>query len=219
MQEALATHLAGVDTLTFVPYAAVTLDWDSYTGMVADALAPLGIAVQSVHATADPVPMLAAAQAIAIGGGNTFHLLAALQQRNLLPHIRERVHAGVPYVGWSAGSVMACPTIQTTNDMPVIAPVGFSALALVNFQINAHFTDVHPLGFRGETRRERLAEYVAVNKDRVVIGLPEGDWLRVHGACVWLEGAQPAPLFRFGRPNVSVQVGDEISATLERHGR
>jgi dipeptidase E len=140
------------------------------------------------------------AEGIVVGGGNTFHLLARLYDAGLLDAIRGRVADGVPYVGWSAGAVVACPTIRTTNDMPIVAPPRLDALALVGFQINAHFTDVHPPGFQGETRRQRLAEFVAANPDVPVLGLPEGSMLRVVGAALTLLGPHEAPVF--GVPGV-----------------
>ena len=197
---ALAEHLAGVRRVAFVPYAGVGVSWDDYAGRVRDALAPLGVAVDAVHAHDDPAAAVRDAEAVAVGGGNTFHLLATLQRTGVLEALRGRALAGAPYVGWSAGAVVACPTLGTTNDMPVVQPPrGFGALGLVPFQINAHFTDAHPPGFQGETRRERLAEFLAANPDATVIGLPEGDWLEVRGAEVTLRGEFPAYLFRNGR--------------------
>jgi dipeptidase E len=148
-----------------------------------------------VHHADDPHGAVAGAEAIAVGGGNTFHLLAQLYLTGLLGAIRARARDGAPYVGWSAGSVVACPTIRTTNDMPIVAPPSLDALGLVRCQVNAHFTDVHPPGFQGETRRERLAEFVAVNPRLPVIGLPEGSWLDVRGDAATLGGPHAAPVF------------------------
>ena len=129
----------------------------------------------------------------------------------LLDAVRARAQAGVPYVGWSAGSVVACPTIGTTNDMPIVEPpAGLGALDLVPFQINAHFTDAHPPGFQGETRRERLAEYLAANQGRTVIGLPEGDWLAVDDGAVTLHGPHAAVLFRSDAEATALPSGARI---------
>ena len=215
-RDALAAHLAGVREVAFVPYAGVGVSWDAYTAKVRDALAPLGVRVTGVHASDDPVAAVRAADAIAVGGGNTFHLLATMQRTQVLDAVRARVLAGVTYVGWSAGSVVACPTLGTTNDMPIVQPpAGFGALGLVRFQINAHFTDAHPPGFQGETRRERLAEYLVANPDARVVGLPEGDWLEVQGAAITLRGAHAAVLFRSGAEAAELGTDAEIGAVLE----
>ena len=186
----LRDFLDGVSgDVLFLPYAGVTVPWDDYAARVRAALAAAGVArLVAAHEAADPVAAVRSAGAIVIGGGNTFHLLRHLYRAGLLDAIRERVAAGVPYVGWSAGSVVACPTIRTTNDMPIVEPPSLRALSLVPFQINAHYNDFHPPGFRGETRRERLDEFVAANPGVPVVGLPEGTLLRVAGGDVRLLG-------------------------------
>ena len=194
--DAIAECCAGAMNAAFIPFADVTRSFDEYCERAQGAFDRSGVRLQSIHGVAAPRDFLATADAIVIGGGNTFHLLRGLQDLALLEVIRDRVFAGVPYIGWSAGSVVACPTLSTTNDMPIIAPRSFEALSLVSFQVNAHFTDAHPPGFQGETRRQRIAEYLMVNPDTPVVGLPEGDWLRVRGAEVRLEGQFPAHLFR-----------------------
>ena len=216
-RDALAEHLRGVREMAFVPYAGVGAksEWDEYAAMVREGLAPLGVSIRAVHESDDPAAVVRECGAIAVGGGNTFHLLATLQRTGLLDVVRERANAGVPYVGWSAGSVVACPTLGTTNDMPIVQPASFNALGLVRFQINAHFTDAHPPGFQGETRRQRLAEYLAANRGVAVIGLPEGDWLEVTGPAIVLRGEHPAPLFRAGLETHVAQPADELQSLLE----
>lgn len=189
-------------TVLFVPFASAagtTGAYDAYANRVRGALAPLGYGVAPVHLAPDPVAAVREAAAILVGGGNTFCLLQRLYAAGLLDPIRERVAAGVPYVGWSAGSVVACPTMRTTNDMPIVEPPSLRALGLVPFQINAHYTDAHPPGFRGETRAERLNEFVLANPGVPVVGLPEGTMLRVGGDDVRLAGAPTsasrAPVF------------------------
>ena len=130
-----------------------------------------------------PVKEIESADAIIVGGGNTFHLLKQLYDNGTLWAIRERVLAGVPYIGWSAGSNVACPTIRTTNDMPIVEPSRLDAMRLVPFQINPHYTDEVLPNHGGETRAQRIAEFTKVNPGVVVIGLREGSALRViHGA-------------------------------------
>jgi dipeptidase E len=193
---AIDEWLGGARRVAFVPWAGVTITAESYTALVQRALQALGVTVAAMPPSADARPMVQDAEALLVGGGNTFQLLATAQRTGVLPGIRERAIAGMPYCGWSAGAVLACPTIATTNDMPIVWPHGLDALGLVGCQINAHFTDAHPPGFRGETRRERLAEYLAVNPQACVVGLPEGDWLRVRGASIWLAGPHEALCFR-----------------------
>ena len=178
----ISETLAGVERAAFVPYAGVTVDWDAYAGRVREALAGLGVEIVSVHEATNPTGLVTEAGAVLVGGGNTFQLLRETYRVGLVELIRQRSRGGVPYVGWSAGSNLACPTIMTTNDMPVAEPPTFRALGLVPFQINPHFTDAHPPGHRGETRRQRLAEYVAANPGVPVLGLPEGTALRVSAA-------------------------------------
>jgi dipeptidase E len=184
--------------IAFVPYAAIRLPAGAYAAKVGEALAPLGCSVRAVD-TGDPREILAAAPAVAVGGGNTFQLLRRLQETGLLQAIALRARGGLPYIGWSAGSNVACPTIMTTNDMPVVEVAGFAAMELVPFQINPHYTDAVLPGHQGETRDERLAEYVETNPGRRVVGLREGSILRVEGTRVRLLGDRPARIFLKGR--------------------
>lgn len=204
--------------LVFVPFASVRSGAEDYTALVQGALGTLGHEVRSVHQSDDPAAAVREAEGIVVGGGNTFHLLKRLQETNLLGALRDRAQAGVPYLGWSAGSVVAGPTIRTTNDMPIVEVPSLDALGLVPFQINAHYTDAHPPGFRGETRAERLAEFTTVNPTLPVVGLPEGTGLRVEGTRVSYFGGEPARLFRDGREVTLVRPGehlDELRAAQE----
>lgn len=197
-------HLIGAGRRAwFVPFAAVTVDWDDYTRMVQAALQPLGVTVTGAHHGAPPDDH----DVLLVGGGNTFHLLRECRRRGLLAPIRALTRAGVPYAGWSAGSNLACPTIRTTNDMPIVDPGGFDALGLLSFQINPHFTNALPAGHQGETREQRLAEFVRANPDVDVLGLPEGDWLGVQGAEVTLYGPHPAVWIHDGVPPRQVPPG------------
>ena len=189
----------GVRRVLFIPFAAVDRTYEKYRARVAASLGPLGYEVDSIHDAADPRAAVERAEAVAVGGGNTFHLLRGLYEAGAVEPIRARVEAGVPYVGWSAGSNVACPTIRTTNDMPVVEPPTLKALALVPFQINPHYTNDHPPNHHGETRDERLAEFVLANPGVHVVGLREGTMLRVEGADVKLVGGRPARLFLNGR--------------------
>lgn len=186
----IAEALADARRVAFVPYAAVTFSYDDYAARVRDALDGLGLTIVGVHEHDRPAEAVAEADAVMVGGGNTFHLLRACHRLGLLDAIRQRVEGGAPYVGWSAGANLACPSIRTTNDMPIVEPPTLDALGLVPVQINPHYTDAHPPGHQGETRAQRLAEFVAANPRTPVVGLPEGTALRVtpSGATVFGEG-------------------------------
>jgi dipeptidase E len=187
-----------VTRAAFIPYAGVTISWDEYTATVAGRFAQLGVEVTSVHTAKQPVEAVEAAPAILVGGGNTFHLLKHLYDTGTLWAIRRRVLAGAPYIGWSAGSNVACPTIRTTNDMPVVEPARFDAMRLVPFQVNPHYTDATIPNHGGETRAQRIAEFTAANPEMTVVGLREGSALRVEGSAVTLLGPHPARVFRRG---------------------
>src|SRR5215831_3744385 len=189
---------SAVRCVLFVPFASVVRSEDDYLASVQKNLAPLGYDIESMHRAADPREAVKRADAIAVGGGNTFHLLRGLYRAEVIELIRDRVNAGMPYVGWSAGSNVACPTIRTTNDMPIVEPPTLDALGLVPFQINPHYTDARLDGHMGETRDERLVEFIEVNPTVTVIGLREGTMLRIEGDEITLLGGKPARIFRKG---------------------
>jgi dipeptidase E len=196
-----------VGEVLFVPYAAVRFPFDAFAAKVGERFGPLGYDVRPIDREADPVAAVERAEAIAVGGGNTFQLLQRLYDGALLDPIRERVRAGMPYAGWSAGSNVASPTIRTTNDMPIVEPPSFAALGLVPFQINPHYTDAAIPDHGGETRKERLLEFIAANPDMPVVGLREGTTIRVDGTRMTLLGERPAVVFRAGREPWEVAPG------------
>ncbi|MGH8735620.1 MAG: dipeptidase PepE, partial [Burkholderiales bacterium] len=193
--------LEGRHRIAFVPFALH--NHAAYTDKVRERLGRMGFEVTQVRGLAD----LNGADAIFVGGGNTFRLLDRLCRFGLLDPIRQRVRAGVPYLGVSAGTNVACPTIKTTNDMPIVDPGGFDALALIPLQINPHYLNVALPGHHGETRDQRLAEFARVNPALPVIGLPEGDWLRVSGATIELRGPHPAAWFEGNAPPARLAPG------------
>lgn len=199
-----------VRRILFVPLALQ--DRAAYVAKVRERLGRVDLAVEGLAETLRGMTpgdaevaqqaraAVAGAEAIFVGGGNTFRLLATLQDLGVLPQIRARVLAGMPYIGSSAGSNLACPTIRTTNDMPIVEPRSFEALGLVPFQLNPHYLDAHPSSTHmGETREQRLREYLEEN-DRVVVGLREGAWLRAEGSTLTLGGTTGARIFRRGAP-------------------
>ncbi|WJF89664.1 dipeptidase PepE [Paraburkholderia bonniea] len=165
----------------FVPYAGVTFSFEHYESMVKPVFEKLGYALESIHHSQDPRAAIERAEVIAVGGGNTFALLKRMYDAGIVDAIRAKVKAGTPYVGWSAGSNVACPTIRTTNDMPIVQPPSLRALGLVPFQINPHFISGKPAGHNGESREERLAEFLQINAPEQVFALPEGSALLADG--------------------------------------
>lgn len=214
--EAAIKHFLGgrVTTVLFVPYAAVRLTYDDFTATVRKRFGELGHGVESVHAAADPRAAVRTAEAIVVGGGNTFHLLQVMHELGLVEAIAARVREGVPYIGWSAGANVACPTMRTTNDMPIVEPPTLRAMGLVPFQINPHYLDVHPAGHGGETREERLLEFVEANPGVWVIGLREGSILQVEHGVVRLLGEKPARVFLRGREPFEVAPEESLQFLL-----
>ncbi len=183
-----------VARVLFVPFALH--NHNAYAGRVRKCFARFGYELDSLHQAKDARAAVASAEAIFIGGGNTFRLLTELYRLDLLGAIRERVAAGMPYVGSSAGSNIAGPTIKTTNDMPIIEPPSFTALGLVPFQINPHYLDADPASTHmGETREERLLQFLEENETPVV-ALREGAMLRIENGTCELQGVAGARLFR-----------------------
>ena len=213
-KESIKTFLNGVGEVMFVPYAAVTFSYDAYLEKVRNRFSELGIGVRSVHTGKEPATALAAADAIVVGGGNTFHLLREMQRQGLLEVIRRRVRQGVPYVGWSAGSNVACPTICTTNDMPIVEPESFAAAGLIPFQINPHYLDAHPQGHAGETREQRIEEYIEANPRMYVAGLREGCILRLEEGRLSLTGSRPLRVFRRGDAPRELTAADDLNFLL-----
>jgi dipeptidase E len=196
--EAIRTFLGPTRRLAFVPFALRA--HAAYTEKVRERFAKEGIEVAGPDA-------LASAEAVFVGGGNTFRLLDHLQRTGLLEVLRLRAEQGMPYLGASAGTNIAAPTIKTTNDMPILEPKSFTALGLVPFQINPHYVDPDRSSTHmGETRQERLLEYLEEN-DTPVVALREGTWLEVEGDSVTLKGASTARLFRRGRESEDVPPG------------
>jgi len=189
----------GVSRVLFIPYAL--FDRDAYAARARERFARMGFGLDSVHAVAGrPAAAVERAEAIFVGGGNTFRLLDALWRNDLIEPIGRRVRGGVPYIGSSAGSNVACVTIKTTNDMPIVQPPTLDALNLVPFNINPHYLDpVQGSTHMGETREERIVQFHEENVPPVV-GLREGAWLRVDDGAVMLEGSTGARLFRRGQP-------------------
>jgi len=208
----LRDALGGVGRVLFIPHAL--RDHDGYAAKARPAFEEMGFGLDSLHEAFDPRRAVEKAEAIFCGGGNTFRLLKALGEIGILPLIRRRVAEGMVYSGASAGSNLACPTIRTTNDMPIVEPPSLEALELVSFQINPHYLDPEPGSTHmGETRETRIREFLEENETPVV-GLREGAILRVEGASVLLKGVAGARVFRRGQEPVEVSPVAEIGPLL-----
>ena len=198
----------------FIPYAGVTISFDEYTTRVSKRFKEIAHEITSVHEADDPVQAVRQAEAIVVGGGNTFHLAKLMQKHDLIEAIREKVLAGTPYVGWSAGSNMACPSIRTTNDMPIVEPVSFQALNLVPFQINPHYLDANPEGHAGETREMRIEEFLEANPGIFVVGLREGTMFLIEKETMQLLGPRPARIFKKDQNPQELEPGADFSFLL-----
>ena len=212
--ERIGAFLAGVEEVAFVPYAAVTFSYEAYEAKVAARFEQIGVRVRSVHGQSDPREAIRRAQAICVGGGNTFALAKKMQEQGLVREIADKIASGTPYVGWSAGSNVTCPTICTTNDMPIVQPESFDAIGAVKFQINPHYLDANPEGHAGETREQRIMESIEANPDRWVAGLREGCMLHLHDGRMELIGSRPMRMFKKGVEPFEVAAGDDLGFLL-----
>lgn len=170
------------DGFVLIPFASVDLPYDDVEANVAAAFARFGLSVRGIHRSTDPVEAIRKASGIVIAGGNTFLLLKQIYETGLFQPIRERVASGVPYIGWSAGANVACPTIRTTNDMAVVAPPSVEGFGFVPFQINPHFIAGKPEGYHLQDREEKLREFLLLNPGQSVVALPEGSALLCNDA-------------------------------------
>ncbi len=213
----------GVKRVLFIPYAGVGLSddgdinksFDIYEKKVQVVYQALGYDIYSIHKESNPSQAVKDAEAIAVGGGNTFYLIYMMHKLNLMKPIREKVLNGMHYMGWSAGSNVACPSMKTTNDMPIIEPESFNCLNLIPFQINPHYLDAHPDGHGGETREQRISEFLVANKNTYVAGLREACLLKIEGENIQLIGRKPMRLFKFGEEPKELEAGSNIDFLLK----
>jgi dipeptidase E len=203
-----------IRTCIFVPYAGVTVTWDDYAARVRDVFSQWGCEVQSIHTVKEPVVAVTEAECIVVGGGNTFRLVQMMHETGIMDVIREKSLAGTPFIGWSAGSNVACPTLRTTNDMPIIQPASFNTLNLISFQINPHYLDANPEGHGGETREQRIMEFQALNPEVIVVGLREATALYLNGSKLKLLGQRPMRLFKTTQEPLELEPGTDINFLL-----
>ena len=206
-----------IKEVLFFPYAVVTFSYNEYWQMVSDRFNEIGIKVKSIHNESSPINAIREAKTIVVGGGNTFKLLKIIKDNRFFEEIERQVNKNeIPYIGWSAGSNLACPTIRTTNDMPIVEPDDLSAFNFIPFQINPHYQDVNPEGHAGETREQRILEFIEMNEYIYVIGLREGTMLQVMEDNIKLIGTKPARIFKYGKDTHEVKPGDDLNFLLNK---
>jgi dipeptidase E len=211
-EQEIRDFLGDIKRVLFIPFALY--DRDAYSLSASERFKKMGLELTSVHNAIDGLQAVKETQAIFIGGGNTFRLLKTLYDQNLLDPIRLRVAEGMPYMGSSAGSNVAGPTIKTTNDMPIVEPPSFDALGLVSFQINPHYLDPDLNSkHMGETREKRIQEFLEEN-DTPVLGLREGAMVRCERGVIMLKGSTGARIFRRGFDPVETLPGDQLDELL-----
>ena len=204
-----------VKTILFIPYAGVTISYDDYFSSVSGQLNAFGFHVDSIHQLEINDSLVDSYDAIAIGGGNTFQLANLLQKNGLVTQISQAVEKGMPFMGWSAGSNITCPTIMTTNDMPIVEPPSFQGLNLIPFQINPHYTEATIPNHGGETREMRIMEFLTLNKSMSVVGIPEGSLLRQEGDQLFFVGKGFCKVFIHGKSSQLYKDGDDLSWLLK----
>lgn len=205
--------LEGRRKVGFVPFAQPEAEQDAYVERMAAVFGEFGCETIGLHKATDPNKVLDDLDAVAIGGGNSFLLLRSLYRSGLMRTIGDRVKRGLPYLGWSAGANVACPTIMTTNDMPIVEVPSMRAMHLVPFQINPHYTEATIPGHGGESRDTRLKEFLALNQRTTVVGLREGALLQVDSGRMQLKGTGMV-IFRAGKPAVTISGDAEMRRDL-----
>jgi dipeptidase E len=199
----------------FIPYAGITISYQDYENKVKEKFNEIGHDVISVHYFSDPVERVETADAIVVGGGNTFRLIQLLQGNKLIEPIRKKILTGTPYIGWSAGANITCPTIRTTNDMPVVRPDTFDSLNLIPFQINPHYLDANPEGHAGETREMRIDEFIKINTDIYVAGLREGTMFLIENDRIQLIGTRNVRIFKYGQSPLEINPGSDLQFLMQ----
>lgn len=203
--------------IAFIPFASVDENYEGYLSSVRDGLSALNQNFYLVEPGRSEVA-IKKADVLMVGGGNTFKLLHDIYNNKILNLIRDKVSAGIPYIGWSAGANITGPSISTTNDMPIIEPESFNALGLLPFQINPHYYNIKIEGQHGETRDQRLMEFVLMNPGIPVVGLPEGTALQLEGGILNFLGSSDGMLFQTDMTGISasrkIVIGEDLSFLL-----
>ena len=213
----LKSHLgAQISKVLFIPYAGVTISYQQYTQLAAKSFESFGYQLESIDDFEDKHKAIKDAEAIAVGGGNTFCLLDSLIRLDLIETLKQTVSQSTPYIGWSAGSNICGLSIRTTNDMPIVQPDSFEALSCLPFQINPHYIDGSPPGHHGETREQRIAEFLIKNPNTKVIGIPEGTALQRLGNKLTYLGSQPGYIFSSDSGKQQLSPNADLSNLIQK---
>src|SRR5437870_2634416 len=216
VEDEIKAFLGPAKTVLFFPFAL--FDRDDCAAKAKARFAAMGYPLESAHTGGNPQKAIDRADAIFIGGGNTFRLLKALQDLELLEPIRRKVKSGAPYIGSSAGANVAGPTIKTTKDMPIVQPPSFDALGIVPFQISPHYLDPDPNSTHmGETQEERIRQFLEEN-ETTVFGLREGAMVRIESGITVLKGSSGARIFRKGFDPVETLPADQLDDLINGIG-
>jgi len=199
--------------LIFIPFAGVSVEYDDYEKMVQTAFAEIGSEIKSIHHFKDKQSAIKNASGIVVGGGNTFALLDALYQNELIGPIQQLINNGTPYIGWSAGSNIAAPSIKTTNDMPIVEPASFDAFGFLPFQINPHYIEGNPPGHNGETRQQRLEEFLIKNPSSKIVAIPEGSAIQLQNQHLQFIGPKSGFLFSL-KQKLSINSTSDLQGLL-----
>jgi len=201
-----------IKTIIFIPYARPGgISYNDYTKYISKPFADIGKTIIGIHEFKNAKNAIEIAEAIYVGGGNTFLLVDQLYRLNLLKTLQTAVNSGTPYLGTSAGSNICGLNMKTTNDMPIVYPPSFKTLAFIPFNINPHYLDPNPESkHKGETRETRIKEFHKFNT-QPVIGLREGSWLKVQGDQITLKGELKARIFEYGKTPYEIESGSNIS--------
>lgn len=207
----LSEFFKEINQILFIPFAGFSMGYDKYESAVKNAFHKIDKKVVSIHHSSNYINAVEQAEAIAIGGGNTFYLYHQLHQHQLIKPIQQKVEKGMPYAGWSAGSNAACPSLKTTNDMPIVEPASFAGLNLVPIQINPHFTEQTIANHGGETRKQRIMEFLSANQSAKVLGIPEGSLLHVQKNTMHYIGNSSAKLFLYNQDEKIIQPNEDLT--------
>jgi dipeptidase E len=112
-----------------------------------------------------------------IPGGNTFLLNHRLHISGVMPYLRKKVQSGLPFVGFSAGTILCGPNILTSKDLNTVATPHFDGLSLVPFNFLTHYADD---GYGQSVHDDWLGDYHFFH-DNPVVMLSDGAYVKVDG--------------------------------------